>query len=63
MYKNVLQSIIGVETYAIVSMLLFLAVFVGMIVFVLRMRANVVDQLSRLPLEDENTMGNVIQQR
>lgn len=54
MYKNVLQSIVGVETYAIISMLLFLAVFVGMIIYVLRMSKTTVEQISRLPLEGDD---------
>lgn len=54
MYKNVLQSIVGVETYAIISMLLFLAVFVGMIIYVLRMTKTTIEQISRLPLEDND---------
>ncbi len=54
MYKNVLQSIVGVETYAIISMLLFLAVFIGMIVYVLRMTKNTIEYISHLPLEGDD---------
>jgi hypothetical protein len=54
MYKNVLQSIVGVEMYAIISMFLFLTVFVGMIVYVMRMTKTTIEQISRLPLEGDD---------
>jgi cbb3-type cytochrome oxidase subunit 3 len=63
MYKNVLQSIVGVEVYAIISMLLFLSIFVGMIILVLRMRKSTIDHVSRLPLEDDDTLEDVLKKK
>jgi heme/copper-type cytochrome/quinol oxidase subunit 2 len=51
MYKNVLQSIGGVEVYAIISLLLFVIVFVGMLIIVMRMRKSTIDKMASLPLE------------
>jgi cytochrome c oxidase cbb3-type subunit IV len=56
MYKNVLQSIVGVEVYAIISMLLFFSIFTGMIILVLRMRKSTIEHLSRLPLENDDVV-------
>lgn len=56
MYKNILQSIVGVEIYAIISMLLFTAVLVGMIVYVLHIATSTMKFISRLPLDGDDGM-------
>jgi cytochrome c oxidase cbb3-type subunit IV len=53
MYKYVLQSIGGVEVYAIISLLLFFTVFVGMLVVVMRMKKSTIDEIAALPLEND----------
>lgn len=55
MYKYVLQSIGGVEVYAIISLLLFFTVFVGMLVVVMRMKKSTIDEIAALPLENDIT--------
>ncbi len=52
--KHNLESIDGVEIYPIISLLLFLIVFVGMLVFVLRLPKKSIDEISQLPLDNDN---------
>jgi cbb3-type cytochrome oxidase subunit 3 len=44
-------------------MLLFLSIFVGMIILVLRMRKSTIDHVSRLPLEDDDTLEDVLKKK
>ena len=52
MIRNVLSGIGGIETYPIISLLLFVLVFAGAIIWAVTMRKSEVDHASRLPLED-----------
>lgn len=55
MYKEILQSIEGVEVFPIISLFLFLGAFALVIVMVARMDKKRVTEYSRLPLEDGST--------
>ena len=59
MIRNVLSSIGGIETFPIISLLIFVLVFAGAIIWALTMRKSDVDHASRLPLEDGDTLANV----
>ncbi len=52
--KHNLESIDGIEIYPIISLLLFLTVFVAMLVFVLRLPKKGIDEISQLPLDSDN---------
>lgn len=52
--KHNLESIDGVEIYPIISLLLFFLVFISMIFFVFKLPKNSIDEISHLPLEDDN---------
>ncbi|MDX9857574.1 MAG: cbb3-type cytochrome c oxidase subunit 3 [candidate division Zixibacteria bacterium] len=52
MYKDVLQSIAGVEQYPVVALVLFLAAAVMIGIRVVRLRKEDIAFFSRLPLED-----------
>ncbi len=56
MFNTSLQSIVGVEIYAIVSMLLLPAVVVGMIVYALHIATSTMKLISRLPLDGDDGM-------
>lgn len=51
MIKNVLTSIGGVENYGIISILIFFAFFLGVIVFALSRRKDYLQSMSALPLD------------
>ena len=52
--KHNLSSIDGVEIYPIISLLLFFLVFISMLVFVLKMPKQRIDEVSQLPLDNDN---------
>lgn len=54
MYKQLLESIVGVELYPILSLVLFMVIFAAVIVWVIRMDKKKVTHMSNLPLENDN---------
>ena len=50
MYSDILRSIIGIEIFPVVSLVIFVAFFTGVLVRVARMDRRHVERLSRLPL-------------
>ena len=58
MKRSVLESIEGVEIYPIISLLIFVALFAGVIYYVLKMSKTEVDRLSSIPLEETEKENN-----
>ena len=58
MIKNVLQEVGGLGIYALVSLLLFVAVFTGALVFTFIQRASLCRKMESLPLEEEPNPHN-----
>ena len=54
--KHNLEGIDGVEIYPIISLLLFFTVFVTMIVFVLKLPKKKIEEVSQLPLDNDNNI-------
>jgi cytochrome c oxidase cbb3-type subunit IV len=54
MFKEVLQSIEGVEFYTIVSMVIFIFFFVGMTIWLFKVDKKYIKTMSELPLEEDN---------
>ena len=52
MIRNVLSDIGGIATYPIISLVLFVLVFAGAILWAITMRKSEVEHASQLPLED-----------
>ncbi|MCU0770194.1 MAG: hypothetical protein MUE94_00290 [Verrucomicrobia bacterium] len=52
MIQNVLRHLGGIENYGIVSLLLFLACFLGMLIWALCLRKPFLEAMSHLPLEN-----------
>ena len=55
MFKEVLQSIEGVDFFTIVSMLLFILFFIGMTIWLFKVDKNYITTMSELPLNEENS--------
>lgn len=53
MYKNVLESMQGIELYPLISLAIFFTFFVVLLVWVIRMKKSDIDEISRIPLEDD----------
>lgn len=54
MFKEVLQSIEGVEFYTIVSMIIFILFFIGMATWLLKVDKKYIKTMSELPLEKDS---------
>ena len=58
MYKEVLRAIVGIEIFPVFSLLVFLAVFVVMLVRVLRMDRARLAACASIPLDDAGIASN-----
>lgn len=54
MIKNVLTHIQGVELYGVLSVCLFFAFFIGMLVWAFRLKKPYLNSMRGLPLDDES---------
>ncbi|HEX4946522.1 MAG TPA: CcoQ/FixQ family Cbb3-type cytochrome c oxidase assembly chaperone [Blastocatellia bacterium] len=54
MYKNVLQTIEGIGIFPIISMLIFLAVFLAAIIWFFKADKEHLQHMAELPLESNN---------
>ena len=52
MYTEILQSIDGIEIFPVISLVLFVVVFGGMLIQVLRVDRARLDRMAALPLEE-----------
>jgi cbb3-type cytochrome oxidase subunit 3 len=57
--KHNLEGIDGVEIYPIISLLLFFLVFITMIVFVFKLPKKSIDEVSQLPLDNDNNIKEI----
>lgn len=55
MYKEVLRTIAGIEVYPVLSLLIFVTVFVVMLVWVLRLDRRQLNTYAALPLEESDS--------
>jgi cbb3-type cytochrome oxidase subunit 3 len=54
MFKNLIQSIEGVEVYGIIGLVIFLLFFIGITVWLIKIDKNYIDKMKGLPLEPDN---------
>jgi cytochrome c oxidase cbb3-type subunit 4 len=53
MYGDILRGIIGIEIFPVLSLVIFVTFFTGVLVRVARMTRPQIEHLSRLPLADD----------
>ena len=58
MYKNILQSITGIEIYPIISFAIFFGFFLGLILYVILVDKNLVKNMSELPLQNDDVLND-----
>jgi cytochrome c oxidase cbb3-type subunit 4 len=58
MYKEILQSIEGIELYPLISLFIFLALFAGITFWIFRLDKKYVKEMETLPLDDAVESGN-----
>jgi cbb3-type cytochrome oxidase subunit 3 len=54
MFKEVLQSIEGIEFYSIVSMLMLILFFIGIVIWLFKVDKKYIKHMSELPLNENN---------
>ncbi|BDQ04175.1 MAG: hypothetical protein KatS3mg036_1108 [Ignavibacterium sp.] len=54
MYKEILQSIEGVEIYPIISLIVFVLFFIVVTISLIRMDKNYINEMKQLPLNNED---------
>ena len=61
MKRLVLEHIEGIEIYPILSLIIFVALFIGVIVYAIKIDKRIVDKVSSMPL-DSNDNSNDYEQ-
>ncbi len=57
MYKDILQSIVGVEIFPIISLVIFFVFFLAMLYWVYSIDKSTIEKVEHLPLEgDDNDL-------
>ncbi len=56
MYKELLQSIEGIEIYPLISLFIFIALFAGVVWWILKLDKGYVKEMETLPLGNEENM-------
>jgi len=55
--KNVMEEIVGIEIYPIISFIIFFTFFIGVTIYVIKKDKKYIDEVSNLPLEgDKNEL-------
>ena len=58
MYKNVLQTIEGIGIFPLISMFIFMAVFLAAVIWFFRADKNYLQHMAQLPLERNRQRNN-----
>lgn len=56
--KHNMETIVGIEIFPIISVILFFSFFVGLIIYAVSMKQSEVDEISALPLNDSLDLNN-----
>jgi len=54
MIQNVLEHMGGIENYGIISLILFVVTFLGMLIWVLLLKKPALEKMSQLPLQTDS---------
>jgi hypothetical protein len=55
MIKNVIEHLATVDTYGVISILLFFTFFMGMLIWAVRLKKDYLNSMSNLPLDGGET--------
>jgi uncharacterized integral membrane protein len=58
MYKEVLQSIKGIDVFAAIALIIFMLFFLLIVIQLVRLDKNYLKKMAQLPLEQENNSQN-----
>jgi cytochrome c oxidase cbb3-type subunit 4 len=57
MYKELLQSIEGIELYPVISLIVFMLLFAGVVIWIMKLDKKYVKEMESLPLDDSNEVN------
>jgi amino acid permease len=63
MYKEILQSIDGIEIYPIISFVIFFAFFLGLLAYVVVVKKEYIQSMKEMPLQNENGFAQTLDLR
>ncbi len=58
MFKDLLNSITGVEIWPLIGLFIFVGVFLGVIIWIFRLDKGLIQRMKNLPLESDSTIKN-----
>jgi hypothetical protein len=58
--SNYFEQIAGVEYYPIIVLILFFTLFIGILVMVMLQKNSLMNEFSRMPLEENEEINNII---
>jgi cytochrome c oxidase cbb3-type subunit IV len=56
--RSVLDNATGLDIYAIIGLVIFFSFFIGLIIWVVKMKRSKVDEYSRIPLTEDESDKN-----
>lgn len=57
MYKELLQSVDGIEIFPLISLFIFLALTIGIVIWIIKLDKSYIKEMSSLPLADDENTG------
>ena len=63
MYKELLQSIEGIEIYPLISLFIFLALFAGVIIWIVKLDKSYVKEMETLPMDSVENLEKLSGQK
>lgn len=58
MFKEILNSISGVEIWPIIALFLFMGIFIAIVIWVIRLDKRFIKKMKELPLEKDTSKNN-----
>lgn len=59
MRRDVIETIQGIEIYPLISLVIFVAFFIGLIYYVVRLRKSDIDRWKDMPLDDDEPDNDI----
>lgn len=56
---SIFENVANIQWFPIIGLVIFLILFIALIIRIFRMEPKVVDEIARLPLDDDETMSDL----
>jgi len=63
MFKHYFERVEGIEFYPLLSLVIFVLFFVGLLIWVLRVNKGYIREMSNLPLKDDQPLSSTAANR